>query len=57
MVYFAKKVEDKNQNIKEIISDIKIKKTYTEAELRQELKEKSKSNPWMGKIMDYLFEW
>ena len=57
VVYFAKKVEDKNQNIKEIISDIKIKKTYTEAELRQELKEKSKSNPWMGKIMDYLFEW
>ncbi len=57
VVYFAKKVEDKNQNIKEIISEIKIKKTYTEAELRQELKEKSKSNPWMSKIMDYLFEW
>ena len=57
VVYFAKKVEDKNQNINEIISEIKIKKTYTESELKQELKEKSKSNPWMSKIMDYLFEW
>tara|TARA_Y100000385_G_scaffold175925_1_gene181794 strand:+ start:3483 stop:4202 length:720 start_codon:yes stop_codon:yes gene_type:complete len=57
VVYFAKKVEDKNPNINSIISEIKVKKTYTETELKQELKEKSKSNPWMSKIMDYLFEW
>ena len=57
VVYFAKQVEDKNPNINDLISDIKIKKTYTESELKQELIEKSKSNPWMGKIMNYLFEW
>ena len=57
VVYFAKKVEDKNPEINELISKVKIKKTYTEYELRQELLEKSKSNPWMGKIMNYLFEW
>lgn len=57
VVYFAKNIIDKYQNIDEIIAEIKIKKTYTEKELKTELTEKGKSNPWMGKILDYLFEW
>jgi GLPGLI family protein len=57
VVYFAKNVEDKYQNIDEIVADIKIKKTYSEAELKKELTEKGKSNPWMSRILDYLFEW
>ena len=57
MVYFAKIVNEKYQNMDEIISDIKIKKTYTEKELKEELELKSKSNPWMGRIINYLFEW
>ena len=57
MVYFAKIVNEKYQNMDEIISDIKIKKTYTEKELKNELEQKSKSNPWMGRIINYLFEW
>lgn len=57
VVYFAKKIEDKYENIDEIVADIKIKKTYSEDELKKELKEKGKSNPWMGRILDYLFEW
>ena len=57
VVYFAKIVNEKYQNIDEIISDIKIKKTYTEKELKEELELKSKSNPWMGRIINYLFEW
>ena len=36
---------------------LKIKKTYTEKELKEELEQKSKSNPWMGRIINYLFEW
>ena len=57
VVYFAKIVNEKYQNMDEIISDIKIKKTYTEKELKEELEQKSKSNPWMGRIINYLFEW
>ena len=57
MVYFAKIVNEKYQKMDEIISDIKIKKTYTEKELKEELELKSKSNPWMGRIINYLFEW
>ena len=57
VVYFAKIVNEKYQNMDEIISDIKIKKTYTEKELKEELELKSKSNPWMGRIINYLFEW
>jgi len=57
VVYFAKIVNEKYQNIDEITSDIKIKKTYTELELKTELKLKAKSNPWMGRIIGYLFEW
>ena len=57
VVYFAKIVNEKYQNMDEIISDIKIKKTCTEKELKEELEQKSKSNPWMGRIINYLFEW
>ena len=57
VVYFAKIVNEKYQNMDEIISDIKIKKTYSEKELKEELELKSKSNPWMGRIINYLFEW
>ena len=57
VVYFAKAVEDRNPNVNNLVSEIKVKKTYTEYELKQELIDKSKSNPWMGKIMNYLFEW
>ena len=57
MVYFAKIVNEKYQNIDEITSEIKIKKTYTEKELKDELQQKAKSNPWMGRIINYLFEW
>jgi len=57
VVYFAKIVNEKYQNIDEITSDIKIKKTYTELELKTELKLKAKSNPWMERIIGYLFEW
>ena len=57
VVYFAKIVQEKYQNMEEITSDIKIKKTYTEKELKEELEQKGKSNPWMGRIINYLFEW
>jgi len=57
VVYFAKIVQEKYQNMDEITSDIKIKKTYTEKELKEELEQKGKSNPWMGRIINYLFEW
>tara|TARA_Y200000002_G_scaffold301662_2_gene256874 strand:+ start:1187 stop:1906 length:720 start_codon:yes stop_codon:yes gene_type:complete len=57
VVYFAKIVNEKYQNIDEITSEIKIKKTYTEKELKDELRQKAKSNPWMGRIINYLFEW
>ena len=57
VVYFAKIVNEKYQNIDEITSDIKIKKTYSEKELKDELQQKAKSNPWMGRIINYLFEW
>ena len=57
VVYFAKIVKEKYQNIDEITSDIKIKKTYSEKELKEELQKKAKSNPWMGRIINYLFEW
>ena len=57
VVYFAKIVNEKYQNIDAISSDLKIKKTYTEKELKNELEQKSKSNPWMGRIINYLFEW
>ena len=57
VVYFLKIVNEKYQNIDAISSDLKIKKTYTEKELKNELEQKSKSNPWMGRIINYLFEW
>jgi GLPGLI family protein len=57
VVYFAKIVNEKYQNIDEITSEIKIKKTYSEKELKEELQQKAKSNPWMGRIINYLFEW
>jgi GLPGLI family protein len=57
VVYFAKIIEEKFQNIDEIISDIKIKNFYTEQELKDELIKKSKSNPWMGRVVNYLFDW
>ena len=57
VVYFAKKVEKNNNEVDELVSDLKIKKTYTEEELKTELKMKGKSNPWMNRIIDYLFEW
>jgi hypothetical protein len=57
VVYFAKIIEEKFQNIDEITSDIKIKKFYTEQELKDELIKKSKSNPWMGRVVNYLFDW
>ena len=57
VVYFAKLVEEKYQNIEELISEIKIKNYTTEKELKDELIKKSKSNPWMGRIVTYLFEW
>ena len=57
VVYFAKLVQEKYQNVDEIISDIKIKNFSTEKELKDELIKKSKSNPWMSKVVTYLFEW
>ena len=57
VVYFAKKIEKNNSQVDELIDDLKIKKTYTEKELRTELEMKGKSNPWMNKIINYLFEW
>jgi len=57
VVYFAKIIEEKFQNIDEIISDIKIKNFYTEQELKDELIKKSKSNPWLGRVVNYLFDW
>ena len=57
LVYFAKLVQEKYQNIDELISDIKIKNFSTEKELKDELVKKSKSNPWMGRVVNYLFEW
>lgn len=57
VVYFAKKIEKNNDQVDELIGDLKIKKTYTEKELRTELEMKGKSNPWMNRIINYLFEW
>ena len=57
VVYFAKLVQEKYQNVDELISDIKIKNFSTEKELKDELIKKSKSNPWMSKVVTYLFEW
>ena len=57
VVYFAKLVQEKYQNVDELISDIKIKNFSTEKELKDELTKKSKSNPWMSKVVTYLFEW
>jgi hypothetical protein len=47
----------RNQNVDELISDIKIKNFSTEKELKDELIKKSKSNPWMSRVVTYLFEW
>ena len=57
VVYFAKKIEKNNNQVDELVGDLKIKKTYTEKELRTELEMKGKSNPWMSRIINYLFEW
>ena len=42
VVYFAKKVEKNNNEVDELVSELKIKKTYTEEELKTELKMKGK---------------
>ncbi len=57
VVYFAKKIEKNNSQVDELANELKIKKTYTEEELRSELEMKGKSNPWMNRIINYLFEW
>ena len=57
VVYFAKLVQEKDQNVDELISEIKIKNFSTEKELKDELIKKSKSNPWMSRVVAYLFEW
>jgi len=57
VVYFAKLVQEKYQNVDELVSEIKIKNFSTEKELKDELIKKSKSNPWMSKVVTYLFEW
>ena len=57
VVYFAKKIDKNNSQVDELVGDLKIKKTYTEKELRRELEMKGKSNPWMNRIINYLFEW
>ena len=57
VVYFAKKIDKNNSQVDELVGDLKIKKTYTEIELRRELEMKGKSNPWMNRIINYLFEW
>ena len=57
VVYFAKKIEKNSNEVDELVGDLKIKKTYTEKELRAELEMKGKSNPWMNRIINYLFEW
>ena len=57
VVYFAKLVQEKYQNVDELVSEIKIKNFSTEKELKDELIKKSKSNPWMSKVITYLFEW
>jgi GLPGLI family protein len=57
VVYFAKLVQEKYQNVDELISEIKIKNFSTEKELKDELIKKSKSNPWMSRVVAYLFEW
>lgn len=57
VVYFAKLVQEKYQNVDKLISEIKIKNFSTEKELKDELIKKSKSNPWMSRVVAYLFEW
>ena len=57
VVYFAKLVQEKYQNVDELVSEIKIKNFSTEKELKDELIKKSKANPWMSKVVTYLFEW
>ena len=37
VVYFAKKIEKNSNEVDELVGDLKIKKTYTEKELRTEL--------------------
>ncbi|MDB9990375.1 GLPGLI family protein [Flavobacteriales bacterium] len=57
VVYFAKIIKESYQNIDELTADIKMKNYSTEQELKDELVKKSKSNPWMSKVVNYLFEW
>ena len=57
VVYFAKIIKESYQNIDELTADIKLKNYSTEQELKDELVKKSKSNPWMSKVVNYLFEW
>ena len=56
VVYFAKTVQEKYSDLEELSPKIK-KKTYTESELKEELEMKAKSNPWMGRVISYIFEW
>ena len=48
---------DKNYSDFNLGDYVVFKKTYTEKELRTELEMKGKSNPWMNRIINYLFEW
>ena len=56
VLYILQKSENNNE-VDELVSDLKIKKTYTEEELKNRIKDEGKSNPWMNRIIDYLFEW
>ena len=56
VVYFAKTVQEKYNDLEELSPKLK-KKTYTESELKKELEMKAKSNPWMGRVISYIFEW
>lgn len=57
VVYFAKTVQESYNDLEELSPKINKKKTYTENELKQELELKARSNPWMRKIIKYVFEW
>ena len=56
VVYFAKTIQESYNDFEELSPKIK-KKTYTESELKYELEQKAKSNPWMGRVISYIFEW
>ena len=57
VVYFAKTVQESYNDLDELSPKINKKKVYTKNELKQELELKGRSNPWMSKIVKYVFEW